>query len=317
MVTGKQHIIIPAGCLGTTAKRGCGLFRCMPAILLIMTVLGCVSETGTKQQPSATAGKLRMGVDASLAGAALGQASVFSAHYPDASVDIVPEVSGKTLLSLLKHENGAAMINGPLTAEEDSLLQHAEFRGRKEPVARDAVICIVNSKSPLDSMMPARLAAMLSGKARTQPDAVPWTSRNDYRLLATLRSLLGTPKMALHAMQCASDSLLALRVASDPSAAGLLYLSSYNSLSLPDAVRGQLRIVPVSSGRPGSRAVPPSEYHLFEGSYPLRTTVYYLYLPANPLAAGFGSWLSKEGQKAFERNYLAPVRQLPRTIILK
>ncbi|NTU87672.1 MAG: hypothetical protein HGA58_06470 [Chlorobiaceae bacterium] len=61
----------------------------------------------------------------------------------------------------------------------------------------------------------------------------------------------------------------------------------------------------------------PSEQHIYDGQYPLATLVYYIYIPGNPLAAGLGSWLSREGQKGFERNYLAPLRQLPRTIILK
>lgn len=285
------------------------------ALLLPVMISGC--SAGTGNHSSATEGKLRVGVDASLAGAAAEQGSIFTAHYPDASIDVVPQVSGKTLLALLKHENGAAMINGPLTAAEDSLLLHPERRGRKEPVARDAVICIVNRKSPVDSIDLETLGAMFSGQKASSLKLVPWTSRHDFRLLATLRTMLETGDRKMHAMQCGSDSLLVLRVASDHTAAGLLYLSAYNTLSLNKPVRDQIRILPVASGKPGLQALLPSEQYLFDGKYPLGTIVYYIYLPQNPLAAGFGSWLSKEGQKTFERNYLAPVRQLPRTIILK
>ena len=60
----------------------------------------------------------------------------------------------------------------------------------------------------------------------------------------------------------------------------------------------------------------PTQQTMFDGSYPLVTTVYYVYFSGDALAAGFGSWLGSGGQKAFERSSLAPFKLVERTIIL-
>lgn len=293
-------------------------FAKMAAVFFVAVVSGCGNGAGTKFPPSATTEEtLRVVVDAPLARAMAEQASGFSAHYPATSIDVVPERSGKTLLSLLRRQSGAVIVNGNLTAQEDSLLRQFRRPGRKEPVARDAIICIVNRQSPLDTITVQRLSALLSGKNQTGTGLRAWTSRNDFRLLATLRMVLDGDGKELYAMQCDSDSMLFRQVASDPSALGLLYLSSYRTLALSETEKKRVRMLQVASNATGSRAVPVSEQYLFDGRYPLGTPVYYIYVPGTPLAAGFGSWLSRNGQKTFERNYLAPIRQVPRTIILK
>lgn len=287
----------------------------LAAALLVLSMSGC--GAGGDARTSATEGTLRLAVDASLAEAAVSQTEIFSAHYPEASVAVTPELTGKTLLTLLKRESDAVLVNGSLLPEEDSLLARPKLGGRKEPVARDALICIVSRLSPLDSVSTGALGAALSGRNPSKTGFVVWTARNDYRLLATLRHLLDTGDAALHAMQADSDSLLVEKTAVDPRAVGLLYLSAWNTLSLSETTRSRVRMLPVASEKEGSGAVMPSEQHIYDGQYPLATLVYYIYIPGNPLAAGLGSWLSREGQKGFERNYLAPLRQLPRTIILK
>ncbi|MBM3163070.1 MAG: phosphate-binding protein [Chlorobi bacterium] len=320
MPASKKNMVSLKGCFGNSSGRGgaavlAGFFR---AFLMLLLVSGCEAysarETGLQ---SPTSGHLRVAADASLVKAAEEQAGIFTAHYPDASISVVSELPGKTLLSMLKKRAGAVLINGSLTPEEASLLELPEFRGRKEPVARDALVCLVNRNCPVDSITIGTLGAIFSGSRQEGAELVPWISRSDYRLLATVSELLGTGIRRIHAREAGSDSLLAVRTASDTRALGLLYLSAYKTLSLPDGIHKQIRMLPVASGQPGSTARMPSEQHLFSAAYPLTTTVSFIYVPGNPLATGFGSWLSKEGQKAFERSYLAPVRQLPRNIILK
>jgi len=318
MITGKGEIAGRKRPMNAAFRRGVA-FMCSfgAAVLVVLSISGCRTGSDRDARMSATAGKLRLSVDASLGEAAAAQAKIFSAHYPDASVAVVQELTGKTLLALLKKESDAALVNGMLLPGEDSLLAHPKLGGRKEPVARDALICIVSRRSSLDSVSTGTLGAMLSGRESTKREFVLWTARNDYRLLATLRQLLDTGNATLHAMQADSDSLLVENTADDPRAAGLLYLSTWNTLSLSEKTRSRIRVLPVASAKAGSAAVMPSEQHIYDGRYPLATIVYYIYIPGNPLAAGLGSWLSREGQKGFERGYLAPFRQLPRTIILK
>ena len=78
----------------------------------------------------------------------------------------------------------------------------------------------------------------------------------------------------------------------------------------------EIRIIPLAKDD-ASTPYPPTQQNIFEGLYPLVTTVYYVYYAGDALAAGFGSWLSTSGQKTFEKSSLAPYRAFQRTIILK
>jgi len=304
------------------AGRHCSFFSCgsmfMAAILLMLVSTGCDKHAGSvAEAPTATAGKMRLAVESPLRAIAQDQVRIFQAHYPDANVVVNTVVTEDILPSLLKKESGALLIGGSLTQIEDSLLNLPAYRARKEPVARDAIICIVNRNSREVSLSVSTLAMMLSGKPNSGRYGRPLVSDRNYRLLITLRDLLHTGNAELHSMLERSDSLLVARTASEAGTVGLLFLSSYKTLNLPAGIREKVRIVPVSSADDRSPAVLPAEQHVYDGSYPLATIVHYIYISGNSLATGLGSWLSKEGQKGFERSSLAPFRQIPRTIILK
>ncbi|MEE9905084.1 MAG: substrate-binding domain-containing protein [Chlorobium sp.] len=305
---------------GTGRHRSC--FWCgsmfMTAILLMLVSTGCDKHAGSVAEvPTATAGDMRLAVESPLREVARDQVEIFQAHYPDANVVVNTVVPEDILPTLLKKESGALLIGGSLSQIEDSLLNLPAYRARKEPVARDAIICIVNRNSRVCSLSVDTLAMMLSGKSNSGRYGRPLVADRNYRLLITLRDLLHAGNAELHAMLERSDSLLVARTAREAGTVGLLFLSSYKTQNLPAGIREQVRIVPISSADDRSPGVFPAEQQVYDGSYPLATIVHYIYIPGNPLATGLGSWLSKEGQKGFERSSLAPFRQIPRTIILK
>ncbi|WP_449258611.1 substrate-binding domain-containing protein [Chlorobium limicola] len=305
---------------GTGRHRSC--FWCgsmfMTAILLMLVSTGCDKHAGSVAEvPTATAGDMRLAVESPLREVARDQVEIFQAHYPDANVVVNTVVPEDILPTLLKKESGALLIGGSLSQIEDSLLNLPAYRARKEPVARDAIICIVNRNSRVGSLSVDTLAMMLSGKSNSGRYGRPLVADRNYRLLITLRDLLHAGNAELHAMLERSDSLLVARTAREAGTVGLLFLSSYKTQNLPAGIREQVRIVPISSADDRSPGVFPAEQQVYDGSYPLATIVHYIYIPGNPLATGLGSWLSKEGQKGFERSSLAPFRQIPRTIILK
>ncbi|MCF8216802.1 MAG: substrate-binding domain-containing protein [Chlorobium sp.] len=301
---------------------GCpGLLRVtlfIATLLIPLLAAGCGGKENTNtKRPSAISGTLQLNTERPILDVSREQAAIFQTYYPDTRISVNAVAPEHILSSLLNKQAGAVLVCGSLSAGEDSLLLDKAWRGRKEPVARDAVICIVNRRSAPDSLSTSTIAMMLSGKLRSAGDLVPLITENNYRLLLTLRDQLHIEKSTIHALQAPSDSLLAVKTASDTGVIGLLFLSSYNELALPAHIRDLVRIVPVLSDEQKARATLPSEQHIFDGTYPLATIVHYIYLSGNPLAAGLGSWLSKDGQKGFERSYLAPFRQVPRTIILK
>jgi len=304
----------------TRHHRSCsgGRSMFMAAILFMLLSTGCDKHSGSSTEvPTATAGKMILAVESPLREVAQDQVEIFQAHYPDANVVISTAVPEDMIPALLKKESGALLIGGSLTHIEDSLLTLHAYRARKEPVARDAIICIVNRNSRVAALSVGTLAKMFSGKTNSGQYGRPLLADRNFRLLITLRDLLHAGNAELHAMLERSDSLLVARTAREDGTVGMLFLSSYKTLNLPAGIREQVRIVPVSSAEDGSPAVRPAEQQVYDGSYPLATIVHYIYIPGNPLAAGLGSWLSKEGQMGFERSSLAPFRQIPRTIILK
>jgi phosphate transport system substrate-binding protein len=284
---------------------------------------GTTEPTSSREQ-SPTAGQLFVSVDSPLYAIANRQAQVFIAHYPDAQVQVTADVSSKTLLRLLQNESDAALVTGEMSAREDSLFTRFGRRIRKEPVARDAVICIVNHRNPLARLSVGELSRLY---AKRESDVKisqarggvfsPWIAGNDYRLLMAVRKLFHIDHEALSAWQSKDERELVERIFDDPDAVGLLFLSSFRTLSLNDEAMQKIKVLAISSNPDGARPELPSQQNIYDGSYPLGVIVNYIYFQDSDLAAGFGSWLSREGQKSFERSYLAPFRQPPRTIILK
>ncbi|MBV5327826.1 MAG: substrate-binding domain-containing protein [Chlorobium sp.] len=281
------------------------------------------TEPAASREQSPTAGQLSISVDSPLYSIVNSQAQVFSDHYPDAHLLVKAELSSKTLLRLLQNESDAALITGDMIAAEDSLFTRFGRRLRKEPVARDAVICIVNRQNPLAKLSVGELSRLYakreSGVMVRQGQErrfSAWIAGNDYRLVMAVRKLFHFEHETLSAWQSRDSRELAGRISEDPDAVGLLFLSSFRTLSLNDEALQKIKVLAISSNPDGDRPELPSQESIYDGSYPLGVIVHYIYFQDNDLAAGFGSWLSREGQKSFERSYLAPFRQPPRTIIL-
>jgi phosphate transport system substrate-binding protein len=280
-------------------------------LILMFMLLSC---TERPIEPSARSGVLTVAVDRQLESAAAMQSEVFSRYYPDARITIFPAASVKTIMHLLDQKAGAALINGDLQAAEDSLVATMKLPLRREPVGRDAIVCIVNRQNPVKSLSINELSLLYT---RSGSDATPLVTADDYRLMTSFAGKIGKKKQNLHAWASKSDSELIRRVAADRKAVGLLFLSSFNAVPGLERERNNIRIVPLAREASGERASLPTRQNIFDNRYPLVTTVYYVYYAGNALAAGFGSWLASSGQKGIERSSLVPFRLIERTIILK
>jgi phosphate transport system substrate-binding protein len=260
---------------------------------------------------------MTLAVDRQLEEIAGSQAEMFSHYYPDANITLKPDVSGKSLKHLLDGTVKAALISGEPEAAEDSLFATMKRPVRREPVARDAIVCIVNNRHPAFMLTIEELGTLFSEQEKR--GATPLVRADDFRLLSLLATKTGKKRAELHPWSCSSDAELIERVSADNKAVGLLFRSSLDkalTMSLKEGKRdNNIRILPIAKG--GGTPSLPTQQNIFEGRYPLVTLVYYVYYPGDALAAGFGSWLSSSGQKAFERSSLAPYRLVERTIMLK
>jgi phosphate transport system substrate-binding protein len=281
------------------------------SLLLMLMLADC---THSSDDESARSGTLTVIVDHQLEGAAAMQKELFSRYYPDARISLMPVVSAKSIMYLLERKAGAALINGGLQGSEDSLVSSLKLPLRREAVGHDAIVCIVNKSNPIRSLSLDELTMLYTGQ---QKAAVPLVTRDDYRLLTIFADKTGKKRGDLHAWASGSDVELISRVASDKNAVGLLFRSSLKTAQNSLLEQDQVKIVALGKGSAHESSCLPTPQNIFDGSYPLATTVYYVYYSGNALAAGFGSWLGSNGQKGFERSSLVPVRLLERTIILK
>ncbi len=283
-------------------------------MLIPLFLLFFLSSCSSHQEgETARSGTLSVAVDRQLAEVAEIQGETFSRYYPDARLTLLPSASAQSLKLLFEGKAGAALIDGGLNAGEESLFATLKRPLRREPIARDAIVCIVNRRNPLRTLSKKALVTLFSGSSKA---ALPLFSADDYRIESLFAAKTGMLREELHAWGCSSSEELVTRVSTDEKAVGLLFLSSLNHILKSKAESG-ISILSIADDFSGARPYPPTRQNIFEGSYPLVTTVYYVYYSARPLAAGFGSWLSSSGQKAFERGSVVPVRLVERSIILK
>ncbi len=263
---------------------------------------------------TAKSGKMDLALDRQLLTVARSQVTMFNSYYPDAHISLLPVSSDKSLRLLLDHQARAALIAGRADAAEDSLLASQNTPLRREPVARDAIVCIVNSRNPLKSLSLKDLRTLFTTK-KTE-GMIPLVTADDFHLQSLFAAITGTKRANLQAWGCQSDPALLTRLSADESAIGLLFHSSTALKDVLAYAKGNIRMLPLAKEGKGALSLLPTQQNIFDGSYPLVTTVYYVYYSGDPLAAGFGAWLSGAGQKAFERSSLAPCKLVERTLIL-
>lgn len=291
------------------------LFRIMGGLLFLVAAFLLLNCTQSPDNETARSGKMTVAVDRQLEEIAGSQAEMFKRYYPDANITLLPDASGKSLKHLLDGTVRAALISGEPEAAEDSLFNKLKRPIRREPVARDAIVCIVNSRNPALIFSIKELGTLFSEQEKRV--ATPLVRADDFRLLSLLAAKTEKKRSELHPWSCSSDAELIERVSVDSRAVGLLFGSSLDK-ALKEGKSGRnIRILPLAKESSGTPATLPTQQNIFEGAYPLVTVVYYVYYSGDALAAGFGSWLGSAGQKAFERSSLAPYRLVERTIILK
>lgn len=279
---------------------------------ILLFLSGCFKHPGRE---TARSGKMVFAVDNPLSEIAGIEAMMFRNYYPDAEIEILPAAPVKTLGRIFDKSARAALISGDFDSVEDSLFSAMKRKMRKEPVALDAIVCVTGKGNGVDGLSVKDIVAMYyngGGKGKQN-----YLLKDDYRLVSVLSVMAGRKKKDIRAWSCSDVDELLKRIASADQAYGLLFRSSLDAARDAGIEMKNIKILPVSDNGPDTSAYLPERDAIFENRYPLVTTVYYVYYPGDALAAGFGSWISGSGQKAFERSSFVPYRLTQRTIILK
>ncbi len=288
---------------------------------LVVLFLGFFLLNCTRQQDEETArsGRMTLAVDRQLSDIARSQAELFSRYYPQTRITVVPVSSNNTLKLLLDRSVRAALIDSETDIAEDLFFAQQKLQLRREPIARDAIVCVVNSRNPAKTISIEDLEVLFSG---TSKKGITPLIEDDFRLHSLLALKLGKKKTDLRAGVCGGNKELLMRVSADKNSLALLFRSSLQRTLDEMAITSikvpyHTRILPLARKSGDIQSYLPTQRNMFEGGYPLVTTLYYVYYPGDALAAGLGAWLRSSGQKVFERSYFAPYRLVERTIILK
>ena len=292
----------------------------LASVVLRIVVTRPVAETVTAE--TAKSGLLKVGVEHALVSITDDIATSFSRYYPDAAIELEPGSFENLFNRFLQGDLRAMFVSGEPGKYEVSLLEGKGIAYRLEPVARDAVICIVNAANPVESLCVEELGKIYTAKkTRWDEDAAEageikaYLNTNDIRLQQRLLAMAVSEENHLTAWHTGSDRELVKVVSRKKNAVGVLPLSRVTALTVAGQASSSLRVVPLCKKK-GDIPVMPSQYNVYQGKYPLGYIVYYMYRKSGALATGFGAWLAEEGQKSFAESALAPYKQPVRVIKL-
>ncbi len=294
--------------------RNRGARKSLYSLVTLLPLLFLWSCTDRPTAETARSGQMTLALDRSLEEVAARERDQFTAYYPDARITLLPDASQKTLRHLLDHTARAALIGAAPDASEDSLFMKLNPPLRREPVARDAIICIVSRQSPLKALSVKQLEALLTRKGAGLP---PFVREDDYRLRSFFATRRHQKRGEVRALGCRTEGEVIRRVAARREGIGLLFLSAFDAAKKSGSLQDSVRILPLSPEGAGGEPLLPSRQNIFDGSYPLVSIVYYVYYSGDALPAGFGSWFAGSGQKAIEQSSLTPWKMIERTILLK
>lgn len=288
------------------------------AVFTVYRIAGDLDDEAAVEQ-TAKSGFLKVGVENALAETASNIVPVFSRYYPDASIELETASFEDLFNSFLQKKIGAMLLRGLPEKHETSLLERAKIEYRLEPVAKNAIICIVNSDNPLQDICLEDLVKIYTAKKSRWDNGEgvkAYINRNDIRLQQQFLIKAAPETARLTAWHSQSDEELIRFVAEEKGAVGVLPFSSVRGMMSSSRISSSIRMVALCRKK-GDAPVAPTQFTVYSGEYPLGYIVYYMYRKEKSLAAGFGAWLADEGQKGFMRSSMAPYRQPVRVIHLK
>ena len=285
------------------------------SLVLVLLFMKGSNEENSVPARSAVSGQLRVGAVHSVYALFEKIAPVFSSYYPKADIRVESGHFEVVFNRFLRNENGAMLIGGMPGEAERLVLEGIDEGYRLEPVARNAVVCVVSSAFRQRSLSLAELADIFTAQ-REMKDVTAYLNKNDINLHRQFQALACPEEKGLVARLVDSDDELIDVAAGSENAIVLLSLSGYAEVMKAGFYGSSTRILPVSS-TVDDESVLPSQLNVFTEKYPLTYIIYYLYRKDNPLAAGFGAWLGDHARKLFVRSPIAPFREPRRVIMLK
>jgi phosphate transport system substrate-binding protein len=279
-------------------------------VLLSVIAIKCFPE----KQETTTAGKLNIICDESIAPLLTLQIKEFMRIWQGAELTSEPDLTRRAVEQFVNQQTRFVVMSRMLNADELAAIKEADLSYVQKPIAYDAICFIVNPKNPITKLKTEQLREILAGRiknweqvgGKNQPIQLFLMSRNDGQREFLKDSLLRADDFPSDAYPCSTASQmkeLVLKFEGALGYTGMAHVREYLNPAVRDSSAYKvLALAPEGD----SLYYLPMQEHVYKHRYPLVNTVYYLYLKSDKLPLGFAAFLSKEGQKVFQRNGAVP-----------
>ena len=231
---------------------------------------------------------------------------MFRSLYPEGQVELREGTSRQAVSALFAAQCDVAVITRELLPEERTAAARGGLEVEGYPIARDAVVAIVNEENLVENVAVQDLRGIFRGKITrwsqlggadravrvvVQP---PATDITDFFVGEVMD---GEPVTASSIYET-SDSTVVARVSADPGAIGYVTLAGVSEGCRP------LRVAAL----PGMRYWTPDLEAVHKGEYPLTRNVHtYVRAGGPPVANGFITFItSRDGQRIVHEAGLVP-----------
>lgn len=277
---------------------------------LCVIAINCAPE----KQETTTAGKLNVVCDESIAPLLNVQIKEFMRIWQGAQLTSEPDLTRKAVERFVNKETRFIVISRALNAEEHAAINDADLAYVHKPIAYDATCFIVHPKNPITKLKIEQLREILSGRiknweqvgGKNQPIQLFVMSRNDGQRDFLKDSLLRSDDFPSDAYPCSTAAQMKDFVLKFDGALGYTGMAHVRDGLNPNVRDTSAYKILALSPEGDSTYYLPMQEHVYKHRYPLVNNVYYLYLKSDKLPLGFAAFLSKEGQKIFQRNGAVP-----------
>lgn len=277
----------------------------MMGFVLSAIAISCAPE----KQETTTAGKLNIVSDESIAPCLDIQAKEFMRIWKGAELTNERELTRKAVERFVNKDTRFVVLSRTLNAEELAAINEADLTYVHKPIAYDAMCFIVNPKNPVVKLKTEQLREILAGRiknweqvgGKNQPIQLFLMSRNDGQRDFLKDSLLRQDDFPSDAYPCSTATQMKDLVLKFEGALGYAGMAHVRNALNPSARDTSAYKVLSLAPEGDTTYYLPMQEHVYKHRYPLVNTVYYLYLKSDKLPLGFAAFLSKEGQKVFQR----------------
>jgi phosphate transport system substrate-binding protein len=285
-------------------------FKNIGILLLSVIAINCALEKGE----TTTAGKLNIVCDESIAPVLDVQVKEFMRIWQGSELTNEPDLTRKAVERFVNKETRFIVMSRTLNTDELAAIQEADLSYVHKPIAFDAVCFIVNPKNPISKLKMEQLREILSGRIKNweqvggkkQPIQLFTMSRNDGQREFLKDSLLYADDFPNDAYPCSTAAQMkdfVLKFEGAFGYTGMAHVREYlNPATRDSSAYKVLALAPEGD----TTYYLPMQENVYKHRYPLVNTVHYLYLKSDKLPLGFAAFLSKEGQKIFQRSGAVP-----------